>query len=625
MIKKAVVIFISDFLEKSINLIDEGLIVIDSKDKIKIYNREAAAIFGIDPRIGPGHQEGKINDGDIVIIADNALGRDDGNLSPGDLAKLGAKKKDFKKNDAFILIGKKNAKSSEADYKCSNSKTKILKMEKKILNKKLKVKLDFEKKLLEIKIEDEVYPFYYSIAAGNLVILDRNSGEVKFYQTRGYTARKEDIKSILNGKKYIKKGPQGELPKVQGAHISNYHPDSRIIKMLLECAKGINKGLKSEEAIINGVPTRCTINAIEDDEKVIGAMLKVNDIRELKTIINERDKALNSINYLEKKLAKKEKKEEAFQKILGESDKLKAAKNMAYRASESISNVLLLGESGTGKNLFAEAIHNASERKNKNFVYINCASIPENLFESELFGYEKGSFTGALSSGKKGKLEIADGGSLFLDEIAELPISLQAKFLHFLQNKKFTRVGGLEEKEVDVKFIFATNKKLEKLIKNNEFREDLFFRINVLAINLPPLRERREDIPLLVNKLLTKISEKISKNVKKINPDVIEYLMNYEWKGNIRELENVLERAVNICDNNVISVNDLPQKVIEQNQNGQLVKINGIGTLESTVEEAEKKLIQEVLNYTNGSRKKAIEILNIGKTSFYQRLKKYEL
>ncbi len=625
LVKKAEVIFISDFLEKSIDLIDEGLIVIDTQGKIKIYNREAAAIFGLDPRIGPGHKAAKINDGDIVIIADNALGRDDGNLSPEDLADLGANKEDFEENDAFILIGKRNGSKDKAFYKRTNLKTEILKIEKNILNKKVKVKIDFQKKLLEIKVNEEVYPFYYSIAAGNLVILDGSSGEVKFYQTRGYTARKEDIKSILNGKKYIKKGPQGKIPEVQGEHISNYHPDSRIVKILLETAKGINGGLKNEEAIINGVPTRCTINAIEDNKKVIGAMLKVNDIRELKTIIDERDKALNSINYLEKKLAKKEKKEEAFQKILGESDKLKADKNMAYRASESISNVLLLGESGTGKNLFAEAIHNASERKNENFVYINCASIPENLFESELFGYEKGSFTGALSSGKKGKLEIADGGSLFLDEIAELPLSLQAKFLHFLQNKKFTRVGGLEEKEVDVRFIFATNKDLEKLVKNNEFREDLFFRINVLPIYLPPLRERREDIPLLVNKLLTRISKKISKNVKKINSDAMEYLMNYEWKGNIRELENVLERAVNICDDNVISVNDFPQKVIEQNKNGQLVKVKGIGPLENTVEEAEKKLIKEVLNYTGGSRKKAIEILDIGKTSFYQRLKKYGL
>ena len=623
--KNVEVIFISNFFKKSIDLIDEGLIVINNKGKIKVYNREAAAIFGIDPRIGPGHDAGSINMGDIVIIANNALGRDDGNLQPEDLADLGAKSSDFKKGHPFILIGKKGAKKQSADYKTADSQSGILGMKKTIMEKDIKVEINFANKLLQIEINKNKFPFYYSIAAGNLVILDGKTGELKFYQTRGYTARKEDIKSILKGKKYIRKGPQGELPEVYDKHISSYHPDSHIIKKLLQTAKGEEKGIKNQEAIINGVPTRCTINPIREEGKVIGAMLKVEDIRELKTIIEERNKALNSIDYLERQLHKKEQRDEAFKKILGASEKFKAAKNMAYKASESISNVLLLGESGTGKNLFAEAIHNASQRKEKEFVYINCASIPEKLFESELFGYEKGSFTGALSSGKKGKLEIADGGTLFLDEIAELPLSLQAKFLHFLQSRRYSRVGGLEEKEVDVRFIFATNKDLEKLVKNDEFREDLYFRINVLPIYLPPLRERREDIPLLVNKLLSRVSKKISKNVKKVNSEAMKYLMAYEWKGNIRELENVLERAVNICDKNIITVNDLPKKIIKKKNNGQLVEVQGIGSLQKTVEEAEKELIKEVLNYTEGSRKKAIEILQIGKTSFYERLKKYEL
>ena len=618
-------IFISDFYKKSIDLIDEGLIVIDNKGKIKVYNREAAAIFGIDPRIGPGHDSGKINKGDIVLIADNALGRDDGNLQPKDLTDLGAECTDFNRDDAFILIGKKDAKNGEAFYKTTKHENGSLSMTKEILKREIKVEINFDKKLLQIRVDDKNYPFYYSLEAGNLVILDKETAKVKFYQTRGYTARKEDIKSILKEKKYIRKGPQGEVPKIYDKHISSYHPDSHIIKRLLQIAKGEEKGIKNQEAIINGVPTRCTMTSITESDKVIGAMLKVEDIRELKTIIAERDKALNSKNYLEKQLNKREQRDEAFKKILGASEKFEKAKKMAYKASESISNVLLLGESGTGKNLFAKAIHNASQRKKEEFVYINCASIPENLFESELFGYEKGSFTGALDSGKEGKLEKADKGTLFLDEIAELPLSLQAKFLHFLQSRKYTRVGSLEEKEVDVRFIFATNKDLENQVRKGEFREDLFFRINVLPIYLPPLRERREDIPLLVNKLLGRINKKLSKNIKEISSEAMKYLMSYEWKGNIRELENVLERAINICDNEKIRVNDLPAKVIKQFSQDQRVKVQGIGSLEETVKEAEKELIKKVLEYTDGSRKKAIEILGIGKTSFYERLKKYDL
>ena len=618
-------IFISDFLKKSVDLIDEGLIVIDDKGKIKVYNREAAAIFGIDPRIGPGHESGKIKKGDIVLIADNALGRDDGDLAPEDLADLGAKRFDFEKGDAFVLIGKNDGKKEDAFYKITKYENEKLSIEQEILNRNIKVEINFDKKLLQIKVDDEFYPFYYSIAAGNLVILDGKTAKVKFYQTRGYTARKEDIRSILKGKKYIRKGPQGEVPKVYDKHISSYHSDSYIIKRLLEIAKGNENGIKNQEAIINGVPTRCTMTSIKENNEVIGAMLKVEDIRELKTIIAERDKALNSKKYLEKQLNKREQRDEAFKKILGASEKFEKAKKMAYKASESISNVLLLGESGTGKNLFAKAIHNASQRKKEEFVYINCASIPENLFESELFGYEKGSFTGALESGKEGKLEKADKGTLFLDEIAELPLSLQAKFLHFLQSRRYTRVGGLEEKEVDVRFIFATNKNLEKQVRKGEFREDLYFRINVLPIYLPPLRERREDIPLLVNKLLSRINKKLSKDIKDISSEAMKYLMSYEWKGNIRELENVLERAINICDNKKIRVNDLPAKIVNQTSQDQRVKVKGIGSLEKTVEEAEKELIQKVLNYTDGSRKKAIEILEIGKTSFYERLNKYDL
>mgnify|MGYP000415011310 CR=1 FL=1 len=618
-------IFISDFLKKSVDLIDEGLIVVDNTGKIKVYNREAAAIFGIDPRIGPGHESGKINKGDIVLIADNALGRDDGNLGPEDLAELGVESSDFEKDDSFILIGKKSGQKEEAYYKKTEYEKGLLSMEKKILNRNIKVEINFEKKLLQIKVDEKNYPFYYSIAAGNLVILNGKTGKVKFYQTRGYTARKEDIRSILKEKKYIRKGPQGEVPKIFDKHISSYHPDSHIIKRLLEIAKGEENGIKNQEAIINGVPTRCTMTSITEKDKVIGAMLKVEDIRELKTIIAERDKALNSKNYLENQLNKREQRDEAFKKILGASEKFEKAKKMAYKASESISNVLLLGESGTGKNLFAKAIHDASQRKNEEFVYINCASIPENLFESELFGYEKGSFTGALDSGKEGKLEKANKGTLFLDEIAELPLSLQAKFLHFLQSRKYTRVGGLEEKEVDVRFVFATNKDLENQVRKGEFREDLYFRINVLPIYLPPLRERREDIPLLVNKLLSRINKKLSKNIKEISSEAMKYLMSYEWKGNIRELENVLERAINICDNELIRVDDLPSKVIKQFSQDQRVKIQGIGSLEKTVEEAEKELIKKVLEYTDGSRKKAIKILGIGKTSFYERLKKYNL
>ncbi len=614
-----------NYYQHIIDLVDEGLIAIDRQGKIKIYNEEAANIFGIDPRLGPGHDSGRLTKGDIVIIADNHLGRDDGGLTPGDLEKIGVGKEQVKKGQALVVIGKKGAEPGTAVISTANSRDKPLLIKEKLNNLNIEARISFGDKLLNIKINEDNYPFYYSFAAGHMVILDGEHHNLKFYQARGYTARKEGIKELLQGREFISKGPRGEKPEIYDKHISIFHPDSRIIKRLLDIANKQAESIKNEESIINGVPTRCAIVPIKEDREVQGALLKVEDIRELKTVIKERDKALSSIQYLENQLQARERKDKAFSGVLGVSKKFEDALQMAYKASETISNVLLLGESGTGKNLLARAIHQASKRREGPLIYINCASIPENLFESELFGYEKGSFTGALASGKKGKLAEADGGTLFLDEIAELPLSLQAKFLHFLQDRTYTRVGGIEEQKVDVRFIFATNRDLVKLVEEGKFREDLFFRINVMPIELPPLRERREDIPLLAQNLITKICNKIAKRPKKIGAQAMEYLIAHTWKGNIRELENVLERAVNICEEDIIKPEHLPAQIINSKIRGELVRVRGVGPLKKAVQQTEKQLIQKALEKTGGSRKKAIKKLDIGKTTFYSKLKKYNI
>ncbi len=614
-----------NFLKKGIDLIDEGIIVIDHQGKIKVYNQEAACIFGLDPRIGPGHQGGRIADGDLVIIADNCLGGDDGQLTAADLAIIGVAPGQIKASQAFVVIGRVGSTPGSAHCRVRQLEEQCLVIASRLAGSRLEAKIDFGEQLLKIKVNQQDYPFPYALAAGHLVVVDGPSGAVKFYQTRGYTARQEDIKSILSGKKYIGKGPGSQKPVIYDQHISAYHPSSGVISRLLAVAKEQGAEITNRESIINGIPVRSTIAAIREQGRVIGAVLKIVDIRELKKVIAERDKALNSIRYLEKQLNKEEKHQEAFQNILGISKSFAQTKKMALIASETISNVLLLGESGTGKNLLARAIHQASSRKNYPFIYINCASIPEGLFESELFGYEKGSFTGALTSGKKGKLELAERGTVFLDEIVELTPTLQAKILHFLQSKTFTPVGGVEEKKVNVRLIFATNKDLEELVEQGRFREDLYFRINVLPIILPPLRERPEDIPLLARSLTSRICQRIRKTPKKIEQSAMELLINYEWKGNIRELENVLERAVNVSAGKLITPADLPEKLSQREKPEQLVKVLGVGPIKKALEQTERELLFNALNYTEGSRKKAMELLGLGKTAFYQKLKKYRL
>ena len=247
-----------------------------------------------------------------------------------------------------------------------------------------------------------------------------------------------------------------------------------------------------------------------------------------------------------------------LENIIGQSPGMQELFKLVPKIAQSNSNVLILGESGSGKEFIAAALHNLSQRKEKNFVTINCAAFPEGLLESELFGHMKGSFTGAVYN-KQGLFEIADGGSVLLDEIAEMPPNLQAKLLRVLENGIFRRIGGTTDIKVDVRVISATNKDLKEEIAAGRFREDLYYRLNVIPINIPPLRERKEDIPLLVDHFLRKTSP----DPKRISPEAMKLLMDYSWKGNVRELENIIERTALLTDKEEITPADLPSEITD--------------------------------------------------------------
>jgi two-component system response regulator PilR (NtrC family) len=282
--------------------------------------------------------------------------------------------------------------------------------------------------------------------------------------------------------------------------------------------------------------------------------------------------------------------------------------------------VLITGESGTGKELVAAALHNLSPRKNKNFVTINCATFPEGLLESEMFGHMKGSFTGALYS-KAGLFEVADGGSFFLDEIAEMPLSLQSKLLRVLENGTFRRVGGTSDIKVDVRVISATNKNVLEAVEAGMFREDLYYRLNVVPINIPALRQRRDDIPLLLDHFLSRYS----KNPKSVSPEALQVLINYPWKGNVRELENIVERMVLLCDRDVITSEDLPGEIVQSKGTFKGLPEFGDGgfDLEQTMENIEKEYLLKALEKANGIKTEAAKLLNLSFRSFRHRLAKY--
>ncbi|MBZ5642298.1 MAG: sigma-54 dependent transcriptional regulator, partial [Acidobacteriia bacterium] len=284
------------------------------------------------------------------------------------------------------------------------------------------------------------------------------------------------------------------------------------------------------------------------------------DVDELRLIVS-RSLSTQALQKEVKYLRKEVDKGLGFESIIGNSDSMKETFNLIRQIADSKSTVLIMGESGTGKELVSRAIHYNSQRKNYPFVTINCAAIPETLIESELFGHEKGAFTNAIER-KLGRFEIAHEGTLFLDEIGELSLATQAKILRFLEEKEFNRVGGSKTIKVDVRLIAATNKDLSQMIKKGTFREDLYYRINVVPMILPPLRERPEDIPLLVDHFIERFSTENKKQVKSVSNEALEILKNYEWPGNVRELENLMERVIALTSNTCIQPNELPFSLV---------------------------------------------------------------
>ena len=309
-----------------------------------------------------------------------------------------------------------------------------------------------------------------------------------------------------------------------------------------------------------------------------------------------------------------------FVNIIGRSRGILRTKDLAEKASHTDSNVLILGESGTGKELLAHAIHNGSGRNFGPFIKVNCAAIPSELLESELFGYEEGAFTGAKKGGKIGKFELADGGTIFLDEIGDMPLTMQSKLLRVIQEREIERVGAAETKRINVRIIAATNKNLEEMISRSEYRQDLYYRLNVFTIFVPSLRDRPEDIAALSKNFLYDLNNKYHKNIKGISDKAMKHLIKYTWPGNIRELANVIERAINLVDiSDTIDVEHLPQKIVGKEY------ARKIKSLKEILAKAERDAIIESTRITNGNKTKAAKLLGIGRTTFYEKLAKYNL
>jgi PAS domain S-box-containing protein len=359
---------------------------------------------------------------------------------------------------------------------------------------------------------------------------------------------------------------------------------------------------------------------IKKDGKVIGAIGKVmfRQLNEVSELFKKLQKAESKASFYHHQLQKSESARFTWDHIFSEDPYMEKLKKSAAKASKGRSTVLIRGESGTGKELFAHAIHNSSARSDGRFVVVNCAAIPEDLLESEFFGYEEGAFTGAKQRGKIGKFDLANGGTLFLDEIGDMSMSLQAKLLRVLQEREFYRVGGNVRIKVDVRIIAATNRNLEQMVKDGEFREDLYYRLNVISLNIPPLRDRIHDVEHLINKLMKELNTMLGTSITGISPQAKTTLLQYEWPGNVRELRNVLERAMTFAEHGKIQLEDLPDYLIATIS--QMPKANS-----GLAEDAEMGAIQMAISQANGNKAQAARLLGISRSGLYEKIKKYQL
>lgn len=395
-----------------------------------------------------------------------------------------------------------------------------------------------------------------------------------------------------------------EMPEMKGIELLD-----KIRNLSVQTATIVVTAYGSLETAISALRSGASdyiLKPIEFDELLI----KVNRLFEIKELLTENQILRNELQRTTEDL-----------KIVGKTHSIKKVFDMIKSVANTESTVLITGKSGTGKELVARALHFTSNRKNKPFVVVNCGAISDNLIESELFGHKKGAFTGAVSD-KEGFMKAADRGTLFLDEIGEMPLNLQVKLLRAIQEKEYTPVGTTSSLPVNVRFVASTNKNLAEEVKQSKFREDLFYRLNVVEIKLPSLKERKEDIPLLANHFVDKYRKEMNKGIKGISNEAMRILINYDWKGEIRELENVIERAIIFCNEEYIGKNNLPESFLVDDTE---YNLSLSGSLEDSVKKYERDIIMNALESNNFNKEKTADNLNVGLSTLYRKLKELNI
>ena len=437
-------------------------------------------------------------------------------------------------------------------------------------------------------------------------------------------AAPDELIVVVNKNGYIENMSQayGDFLGIQvqnaiGRHVTEVIENTRmdIVVKTGVPETGETQDIHGEKMIATRIPIR-------KNGMVIGAYgrVLVRNTRELHMLHDKLSSIEMELNMYKRTFEKINTAKYTVDDIIGDCSIMQDLKDSVRKVAKTNSNVLIMGESGTGKELFAHSIHAGSMRRKAPFVCVNCGSIPEQLIESELFGYEEGAFTGARKGGKIGLFPAAHGGTIFLDEIGELPLPMQVRLLRVLQDREIQRVGSNVREKVNVRVVAATNRNLYQMVKKGEFRSDLYYRLNVVTLHLPLLRERKEDLPLLIRMILSKISKKENLGAIEISREAMDHLLRYDWPGNVRELENVLERAINFTDaGEKIKAKNLPERIT-----GSMVS-QTVMPLKELMENTEKDAIKDALLRCRNCKAKAANELGISRTTLYEKMMKYEI
>lgn len=600
--------------QSMVDHMDEGLLYVDAGERIRLFNQRAKEITGVVLNETMSHPGGRLEPGDVVVIADNCLGGDDGDLTPEDLALLGIRDTALRAGDMLLAVGVYGQGGPAPVYKYARGRQPggEFTLDTLFQGVRFRAAIRLEEHVVTIEAGGVDHPIGFFETMGHMVVLDGRTGAVKFFQAKGYTIRRETVNALLHGGAYRPKDAAGENISVLGRHLEEIFEGSRFTRDLEVLLKGGRGPIEGEYYHINKRSALCSLYPVPGPEAPQGVLVRIRDLSELEKLLDDRNRILEDVERKSRTFdrLRADLPEGAFQGYVGSSPAMNEVKYLAYRASQTKFNVILTGESGTGKSQLAREIHDLHDPAAP-FVEVNCNAIAPTLIESELFGYVGGAFTGAAASGRAGYFEDANGGTIFLDEIGDLPQEIQVKLLYVLQRKTIYRVGSSKPIAVDVRVITATNKDLEEEVRAGRFRQDLYYRIHVFPIRIPPLRERRSDIYLLIDRVLKRLCQSYGVPPKQLSGEAMAKMLSYPWPGNVRELENVLERAITLCDSGLIFAEhvDLPAG-----------RPRG---LKEQVEQAERDILEQTLRAFQGDKALAIRELGVSRSVFYEKLKRY--